>query len=84
MAKQSTLSITTTDAGVQMNIIGSKKDMLFNWTAITSQVIQELGMPPVVLAASLPQMVAEYERVYLKEVTRVAVPMGSEEGSDTQ
>ena len=80
MAEQSTLGITTNSEGAKMNIIGSQKDMVFNWTAITSQVCRELGIPAILLAASLPQMVADYDRLFLKEVTRVSVPFGNGEG----
>lgn len=60
------------------NYRGSRKDLVFNWTAITSQVCKELGIPPFLLAAAMPDMVRDYEGC-LGDVTRIAVPVPSKE-----
>lgn len=80
MQKDTLLSFSNTEKdGPQMRILGDLKDLVFNWTAITSQVCKELGIPPFLLAASMPDMVRDYEKC-LVGVTRIAVPVPNEEG----
>ena len=47
MQKDTHLSFSISEKdGPRMSILGSRKDLVFNWTAITSQVCKELGIPP--------------------------------------
>lgn len=75
MQKDTILSFSITEKdGPQTRILGNKADLLFNWTAITSQVCKELGIPPFLLAATMPDMVRDYDKS-LKGMTRIAVPV---------
>lgn len=79
MQKDTHLSFSISEKdSPRMSILGSRKDLVFNWTAITSQVCKELGIPPFLLAAAMPDMVRDYEGC-LGDVTRIAVPVPSKE-----
>lgn len=85
MTKDTILSFSITEKdGPQMRILGDKADLLFNWTAITSQVCKELGIPPFLLAATMPDMIRDYDKT-LKGFTRIAVPVpnGKKGGGST-
>jgi len=56
------LSISTNGDEAAVEIAGTGTDILFNWTALTYQVCREMGISPVILAASMPHMIADYER----------------------
>lgn len=80
MKNDSLLSFSIAEkGGPQLTIVGNKKDMVFNWTAITSQVCKELGIPPILLAASMPSMVQEYDKC-LSGATRIAVHIPNKNG----
>ena len=75
MQKDTHLSFSISEKdGPRMSILGSRKDLVFNWTAITSQVCKELGIPPFLLAATMPDMIRDYDKS-LKGMTRIAVPV---------
>ena len=79
MQKDTHLSFSISEKdGPRMSILGSRKDLVFNWTAITSQVCKELGIPPFLLAAAMPDMVRDYEGC-LGDVTPIALPVPSKE-----
>ena len=61
-----TLLIKTTGDQSEVEISGSSADIMFNWTALTYQVSEALNIPPIALAAMLPQMVSDYQRTALK------------------
>ena len=60
------LSITTQGDRSQVEVAGTPVDIIFNWTALTYQVSEALNIPPIALAAMLPQMVSDYQRTALK------------------
>lgn len=60
--KKGTLSITTDGEQSQVQISGTPADIMFNWTALTHQVSETLGIEPVALAVGLPQLVSDYKR----------------------
>ncbi len=41
-------------------------DIIFNWTALTNQICQTIGAPPIALAAMLPGLISDYQRNALK------------------
>ena len=65
------LSITTQGDRSQVEVAGTPVDIIFNWTALTNQVCKTLGVPPIALAAMLPQMVSEYQGTALKSEMRM-------------
>lgn len=56
------LSIETVEAHTEVAIEGRMQDILFNWTALTHCISRKLNIPPIVLAASLPTFLKEYEK----------------------
>lgn len=61
-----TLLVRTAGDQSEMEISGNLADIMFNWTALTYQVSKALNIPPIALAAMLPQMVSDYQRTALK------------------
>ncbi|USF27079.1 hypothetical protein N510_002013 [Firmicutes bacterium ASF500] len=61
-----TLLIRTAGDQSEVEISGNSADIMFNWTALTYQVSEALNIPPIALAAMLPQMVSDYQRTALK------------------
>ncbi len=74
--KCGTLAITTRGNQSETEISGTGLDIMFNWIALTHQVCKTLNVPPTVLAAMLPQAIADYHRNDLKCEIKVAVKGG--------
>lgn len=62
------LSIETTETHTEVTIEGRMQDILFNWTALTNCIGKKLNIPPVVLAATLPNLIREYEETLMSSV----------------
>lgn len=61
------LSIKTDGSSSEMTIKGSNADALLNWILLTRSVAKTLHIPPVILAAVAPGMIADYEADDLRE-----------------
>lgn len=61
-----TLLIRTSGDQSEVEIAGTPADIMFNWTALTRQVCKHLDLPPIALAAMLPQLISDYQRTDLK------------------
>ena len=66
-----TLLIRTSGDRSNVEISGTKADILFNWTALTHQICKTAGIPPIALAAMLPQLVSDYQQHSLKDEVRM-------------
>ena len=49
-----------------VEITGTTQDIIFNWVALTHQMTEVTGILPLVLAATLPNMIEDYKRNELK------------------
>ena len=58
-----TLLISTIGNRSNVEISGTKADILFNWTALPHQICKTAGIPPIALAAMLPQLVRDRKSV---------------------
>lgn len=67
------LSIETHGDQSTAEICGSGEDIIFNWTALTDQICKALHISPAALAASMPRMIADYERRSLKQTQAVDI-----------
>lgn len=74
-SKESKLSIVTTADGTQstVDIKGSVKEQLFNLTLLTRDVAKTLGVPPFILAHTLPGLIYEYEHTGLASEAMVDI-----------
>lgn len=54
------LSIRTCGDQSDVEVAGTRKDILFNWVAITHQVSRMLNVPPEMLAIAMPVAVRNY------------------------
>lgn len=61
-----TLLIKTAGAQSEVEVSGTRMDIIFNWTALTNQICQTIGVPPIALAAMLPGLISDYKRNALK------------------
>ncbi len=62
------LSIETTETRSEVTIEGRAEDILFNLAALTNCISQKLNIPPVLLAASLPALLKEYQKTLASSV----------------
>ena len=49
-----TLLIRTVGDQSEVEVSGTRMDIIFNWTALTNQICQTIGAPPIALAAITP------------------------------
>lgn len=66
--KRAILRIETdmTTGHSEVEIAGTPSKILFNLTAITCQVCEELNIPPEAWAAMMPSVIREYKNTALK------------------
>lgn len=57
------ISIQSRGSESQVRLDGSHEAILFNWTMVTKTVCQELHIPAVALAALMPSLVQDVERL---------------------
>lgn len=65
-----TLLISTIGNRSNVEISGTNWDILFNWTALTNKICKVIGIPPIDLAAMLPQLVSYYQHNDFKSEVR--------------
>lgn len=61
-----TLFIKTTGDSSEVAVEGTRRDILFNWTALTNQICKTLGTSPALLAVAMPHMIRDYQQHSLK------------------
>ena len=64
--RKGTLLITTQGDQSQVEIAGTPTDIMFNYTALTTQICKTLNLPPLALAGMLPKLVDDYQNHALK------------------
>ena len=60
------LLIRTVGNQSEVEVSGTRMDIIFNWTALTNQICQTIGAPPTALAAMLPRLSSDYQHNALK------------------
>ena len=73
-----TLLIRTAGDQSEVEVSGTRMDIIFNWTALTNQICQTIGLPPIVLAAMLPGLISDYQRNVLKCEIKMEGKTGAE------
>lgn len=68
MIRGGKLCIETNGDQSTVEVAGTGKDILFNWTALTHQICRQLDVEPSILALAMPGMLRDYERKQLKGV----------------
>ena len=71
MKDESKLYIETGTETSHVEIIGTRQDILFNWTALTHQICRKLGYSPLQLSLMLPGLIDGYQRNALKAYSEV-------------
>ncbi|MCI8538275.1 MAG: hypothetical protein HFF18_06375 [Oscillospiraceae bacterium] len=61
-----TLLIRTAGEQSNVEISGTRTDIIFNWTALTNQICQTIGLSPLALAVMMPEMISDYRRNAIK------------------
>ncbi len=74
------LSIRTRGDQSEVEVAGTKEDILFNWVAITHQVSRMLNVPPELLAMAMPTAVQDYLRHDLNFEIRTSEKAGQQHG----
>ena len=62
------LSIETTETRAEVTVEGRAQDIMFNWIALTHCIGRKLNIPPLVLAATLPSLLQNYEKTLASSV----------------
>ena len=57
-----TLLIRTAGDQSEVEVSGTRMDIIFNWTALTNQICQTIGVPPIALAAMMTGLISDYKR----------------------
>lgn len=60
------LLIRTAGDQSEVEVSGTPRDIMFNWTALTHQVSKALNIPPIALAGMLPGLLQDYQSHALK------------------
>ncbi len=66
-----------------VEVVGNAKQLIFNLTALTAQVCEEIGIPPEVWALALPEAIETYKNVFLKSKIRVGLNPLKNGGDET-
>ena len=73
-----TLLIRTAGDQSEVEVSGTRMDIIFNWTALTNHICQTIGAPPIALAAMLPGLISDYQRNALKYEIKMEGKAGAE------
>ena len=73
-----TLLIRTVGDQSEVEVSGTRMDIIFNWTAQTNQICQTIGAPPIALTVMLPGLISDYQRNTLKCEIKMEGKAGAE------